>query len=282
MLKRFDLIHLAWIGLILIVALPSPTLHARQVSQPQITTDTIRISIEANNLRFDEILELIEIESGFVFSYNPRRIPIDQKLSYSANNASLMLVLEELSAILNVDFEIVEEQIVVKPLREKKDEEVAQYTLSGFIKDSKTGETMIGATVIIQDMGAGTEARAGTGAVSNPYGFYSVSLPKGSYTLRYSFVGYLPIRTTVELNSNINLNMEMEERLPLLAEVIVKSSKISIIDEVQMGKIDLTPNEVREIPALLGEPDVIKSLQLIPGIKLHSDGSTFFLCPGGR
>ena len=149
------------------------------------------------------------------------------------------------------------------------------YTISGQLSDATNGEDLIGATVVVLEL-------SGTGTVSNEYGFYSLSLPTGNYTIKFQFIGFEPIEKTVELNQNINLNIELGESQSTLNEVVIKAEKENgNVTATEMSVTRVTPKDLEKIPVLFGEKDVIKSLQLTPGIKAAGEGSAGFYVRGG-
>ena len=229
--------------------------------------EDILVSLRFVDARLKTILDSISSESGVAFSYNTRKINTDQEVSYSAENIALKDVMAELGVTTGYDFSFVENHIVIKPGKKS-------HTLSGYVSDSENGEVLIGATVFIEELKTGT--------ITNPYGFYSITLPSNAYTVVLSYIGFESSDHLVDLSTNTKMDIQLTEATPMLPEVIVKGTKPRIIDEIQVGKINLKPREVARLPALMGELDVIKSLQTIPGIMLQADGSTFFSVRGGH
>ncbi|HYH15202.1 MAG TPA: TonB-dependent receptor, partial [Flavisolibacter sp.] len=148
-----------------------------------------------------------------------------------------------------------------------------KVTISGTITSAKTGETLIGASVRVSNSTAGV--------TSNEYGFYSITLSKGSYKLEFSAIGLRAQEQTVELLQNVVLNIALEENASELEAVVVKASGRRSIANPQMGMERLTVAETRTIPMLLGERDVLKTIQLLPGIKTAGEGSSGFFVRGG-
>src|SRR5258708_7544578 len=148
-----------------------------------------------------------------------------------------------------------------------------KYTLSGYVKDSLSEETLIGASVSINN--------AGKGVSSNQYGFYSITLPKGHYSIIVSFAGYRPKQTDIELDSNIIFNFQLLQK-SVLEEVVVSSRRRDAnVKNAQMGKIDLAMAQVKSLPVLLGEVDILKTLQLLPGVRNAGEGNTGLYVRGG-
>lgn len=149
-----------------------------------------------------------------------------------------------------------------------------RYTLSGYLKDKKSGETLIGATVFIKE--------TKQGVVTNPYGFYSITLPKGEYTVAITFVGYNKVEKQVKLTANTILSEELENENVQMEQVVITSTrKDENISRTQMGMAKLDPRKLNTLPVLMGESDIMKSIQLMPGVQTASEGSSGFSVRGG-
>ena len=150
-----------------------------------------------------------------------------------------------------------------------------KFTISGFIKDAKTGENLIGATVIIKEL-------QGKGTGTNAYGFYSITLPAGHYQITGQFIGYTPQIQQINLDKSIKQNFALAEQVNTLNEVVVSGQRRDEnISKTTMGMQKLNTNEIRSIPVLFGENDVLKTIQLLPGIKPAGEGSSGFNVRGG-
>jgi hypothetical protein len=152
-----------------------------------------------------------------------------------------------------------------------------KFTISGTIADSTKGEELINAKITVKGLGQGT--------FCNEYGFYSLTLPKGTYTLIYSTSGYEAKEISVELDRNMVMNhrlISLAEKVHQIAEVKVTAKKEdqNITDPI-MGVERLNPTAVAKIPVLLGEKDIIKSMQLLPGVKSAGEGNAGFYVRGG-
>lgn len=150
-------------------------------------------------------------------------------------------------------------------------------TLSGYIKDSNNGEDLIGATVIV----SGTSG-VGQGAVTNVYGFYSITLPPGSYDVQFRFVGYQTIQRTVDLTENQRIDLELSPEAVQLQELIIKGEPDDInVSGIQMSSNKMDIQTIQRIPTLLGEVDVLKSIQMLPGVSTVGEGASGFNVRGG-
>ncbi len=153
-------------------------------------------------------------------------------------------------------------------------ESKTRFTLSGHIEDETTGEQLIGATVYVKEMQNGT--------VSNVYGFYSLSLEPGDYTFIFSFIGYTKIEKSISLKEDKSLNIKLKPSHETLEEVIIQGkASDKNIKEPEMGSISLDSKKIDQIPALMGEIDIIKAFQLLPGVQATSEGSSGFSVRGG-
>ncbi len=149
-----------------------------------------------------------------------------------------------------------------------------RYTISGHIIDIENGESLIGATLFVPENTVGT--------ISNSYGFYSISLVPGDYTLIFSFIGYQDFEKRISLTDNQVLEVELTPESEELQEVTVMAEKKnSNITNVQMGVEKLQPATVKSIPALMGEVDPVKAIQLLPGVQSTSEGGSGFSVRGG-
>lgn len=147
-------------------------------------------------------------------------------------------------------------------------------TLSGYVRDAGTGEELIGANVAIKESGAGT--------ITNQYGFYSITLDPGFYTVVYSYVGYNTVSRPLNLSEETALNIELTESAQEIEEVTVTAEAAnSNITSLETGSTKLQIKTIRKIPALMGEVDVIKAIQLLPGVQVTSEGSSGFSVRGG-
>lgn len=149
-----------------------------------------------------------------------------------------------------------------------------KYIISGTIKDKHNGELLIGAAVKIEERNIGT--------VTNGYGFYAITAPPGNYSISVNYAGYQTATQNVSLAKNLQLVIELEQSVATLNEVIVSADKKNDnISRPLMGVEKLNLLEINQLPVLLGEKDVLKSIQLLPGIKSAGEGNSGFYVRGG-
>lgn len=150
-----------------------------------------------------------------------------------------------------------------------------KYSLNGTVKDQSSGETLFGATVFVQNSSIGT--------TTNEYGFYSLSLEEGKYTLIISYLGFDDVTQEIEIIQDQNLNIELSESTDQLKEIILETNNFEEINlrKPQMSVSKLNVATIKQMPAVLGEVDIIKSLQLLPGVTNNGEGSSGFNVRGG-
>lgn len=149
-----------------------------------------------------------------------------------------------------------------------------KFTLSGTVRSQRTGETVINASI--------KPVNSTEGISSNEYGFYSITLPAGEYVIEYSAVGFETIAENIRLDQPISKNIALPDEIKNLENVTVSASgKGRTITGTQMGVERLSITEVKTIPMLLGERDILKAIQLLPGIKPAGDGNSGFYVRGG-
>lgn len=149
-----------------------------------------------------------------------------------------------------------------------------KYTISGTISDLKSNETLIGVNIAIPELKTGT--------TTNEYGFYSITIPKGNYTINLSSIGYQSIEESIVLDKNLKLNLKLSGNDEVLDEVvIIDNSKKTNIRKPEMSVNKLSISTIKRMPVVLGEVDVLKSILLLPGVTNAGEGASGFNVRGG-
>ncbi len=150
-----------------------------------------------------------------------------------------------------------------------------KFTLSGHIKDASSGEELIGATIYIKELNSGS--------ATNVYGYYSLTIPKGKYTIRYSYIGFESTTITIDLLNNLVEGIELKVSESTLNEVVIKGeAEDENIRSADMGVVKMDIKEINKIPVLFGEQDIIKTLTLMPGVSGGGEGKGGFYVRGGN
>lgn len=152
-----------------------------------------------------------------------------------------------------------------------------KVTVSGYIRDNATGETLIGAGVVTS---GGNSAKTIVGAVTNEFGFYTLTMPAGEEALTYSYVGYAEQRVDLALTRDTVINVRLVPSSELKASTII-SRKDAGINSTYMGALEIPQTMIESMPVVLGEPDVIKTLQLMPGVQPGMEGFSGIYVRGG-
>ena len=149
-----------------------------------------------------------------------------------------------------------------------------KFTLSGFVSDIDSKETLIGVNIIVPELQIGT--------ITNEYGFYSLTLPKGNHILQINYLGYRTKKENIILNEDITKNFGLKQQSEILDEIILEENIETLnIKSPQMSVNRLAINTIKKIPAVLGEADIIKSITLLPGVTNAGEGASGFNVRGG-
>ncbi|RKR82116.1 outer membrane receptor for ferrienterochelin and colicin [Mucilaginibacter gracilis] len=235
------------------------------------------VTITISNEPLKQALDKITAVSGIKFTYNETVAKSAVKISIHAQDQPLRQLLGNALAPYPFSFTVLDQEVLIKYDAGKTIQRAAtsqsKYTLSGTITNKANGETLIGATI-----------RSGAnGTATNAYGFYSLTLPKGSQELSVSAVGQKTKTITLDLTADQKLDIALEDNTQELQTVTISAPSRGGRDlrGTQMGVEKLSIKEIKDIPVLLGERDVVKTLQLLPGIQSAGEGSGGFYVRGG-
>ncbi|HRX00756.1 MAG TPA: carboxypeptidase-like regulatory domain-containing protein, partial [Cyclobacteriaceae bacterium] len=144
-----------------------------------------------------------------------------------------------------------------------------KYTINGYIKDSSNGEALIGATVYIKEIA--------NGVTTNVYGFYSITLEPGDYTVQFSYVGYSTQLQSISLQRNLELNVDLEIESETLEEIVIEGElEQANVENTEMSTNKLDIRTILKVPTLLGEADIFRSILLLPGVTTVGEGASGF------
>lgn len=150
-----------------------------------------------------------------------------------------------------------------------------EFTLSGYLKDEQTGEELLYANVQVEGSSIGVS--------TNAYGFYSITLPSGKYRILYSYLGYKTQSFEIDLNKNMEKTMFLSSDTKLLEEVVVTAkARDENVSKNEMSVVELDMAQIKKIPVIFGEQDVLKTIQLLPGVKGGGEGGSGFYVRGGN
>jgi outer membrane cobalamin receptor len=238
-----------------------------------------KISIVANEAPLEDIIHEIEEKGDVFFSYSSRAISSQQPISIDIQNKSVRHILKKVFLKNGINYSLVENQIVLKTAGEMISDPLlhadkSHYTISGYMKNKASGEVLIGAHVY--------EKNTYTGTSTNGYGFYSLTLPAGKHDIVFSFLGYATKEISLVLDKDMLINQEMKEAVLNIKEVeIVARAESPFFLDMQISEFRFNQKTLSKLPGITGDMDIIKSLQVVPGIESFGDGSTMFFVRGG-
>lgn len=217
----------------------------------QLSESTPAVTLDMRNVPIQDIFFELEKQTGMFFSFESSLVDDIPKTSLKVKEEPLSYCLKHLFAPLPVVYRVTGQYIILK-------RKPRQYTISGFVRDSASYESLINATV--------QDCTSGKGVVSNSYGFYSITLPAGKVIIRSSYVGYKTHEITLVLEKDTLLDIPLST-ISALQEVVVRGNNpYSEVMNSRMGNIELSSSHIRKVPVLFGEPDLLRCLQHQPGI----------------
>ena len=232
--------------------------------------DEARLTIDHSSILPAELLNEFTKQTGVDFSFNPLLFDQNETLSFTIENASLEESVIQLCAQLYIDYKMIEGQVVLVNLSE---DQLPTYTFSGYLADVASGEDLIQATVYVDD--------GRYGGYTNEFGYFSVPIKRGKHRITFSYVGFEEKEMDVNIKNNIRQNISLKQFSSDLPTVTIKPRVSRVMDKNQLGHINLSSNYLSKLPEFGSESDLIKGLETLPGIKRHSDLSSFYYVRGG-
>ncbi|MDP4253258.1 MAG: TonB-dependent receptor [Bacteroidota bacterium] len=260
----------------MLASLSSSVGHAQRVEE-------VNISIRLIHSSMNEAILEIERLTPFKFLARAEDVEGEQNINLDVKNQSVASILMAILKGRGLEYKQVGINIVIKKDRSRKREAPlpatektsVRFAVSGTVRSSKTGETILGATIRITD--------PPTGTATNEYGFYSLTLPSGGpYRMTVSAVGFKPEVEEFQLNADLVQNIKLDEEVrDLQAYTVTATPGSRSLQSPQMGLEKLSIREANKMPVIFGERDILKTIQLLPGIKPAGDGNSGFYVRGG-
>jgi hypothetical protein len=263
---------------VILLMLLSSQLPIARLSAQSLPFD-IKITGKYNKVPFKDVLNDLTKKTNIRFSYSPKIISENELVTSNFSNKPLNEVLDELFVSRPIKYELIDNYIILKRgvVNEAKTqtETASKFTLCGYVIDNKTGEFLLGAALYVKELDLA--------AIANNYGYFSITIPPGRYTITISFIGYDNIVQELNLVGNMKVDFKLVD-LPLkLEEVIISNlQKEELNFKLYASQSLILPSFVKQQPSLMGESDVIKALEFQPGISFYGDGSTYFNVRGGN
>lgn len=225
-----------------------------------------KISLSLNNQPLSAACELIEKEYGIHFSYSRDVVSMTRRVSVNVKDMPLRRVLDLLFDDSNIQYKRIGDQLVLAF------KHAATRTINGFVEDALTGEKLIGATVYMPHLHTGT--------TTNQYGFFSLTTAKDTGTLHVSYIGYNAGAAQLKDKENRLVNIKLSPS-NTLQEVEVTDNLPKLQEQTQMSKLNLAISQTKTMPRMLGEADVLRTIQAMPGVSGGADGSSGIHVRGG-
>jgi hypothetical protein len=239
-----------------------------------------KISIVFKDTPLETVLSDIESKTGVNFSYSTQIIDPKQKVTVVGRKKRTDDILRLLFSDLNIDYVLVEKQIVLKkkyvlhtetPVKKEKRE---LFTVSGHVRNETDGEALIGAGISVLNTQKGSSA--------NEYGFYSLSLPKGNYVLRYSYIGHEDKDIQIELDTDKSISTQLKTNDTEIEIIIVtENQNAGALEQNNLKSVKINERQLTGNVGFAGEANVVKTIQGIPGINSSGEGSVLFYVRGG-
>ncbi len=240
---------------------------ARMQAQPS----NKQLTLTLENATMKDLAKAIEDSTGYSFIYS-EDVKIKHRINLKVKNKSLVYILDLAFKNEFVSYKFSGSYIILQKGENKKTVS-RKHTISGYVTDGTSFETLIGTNII--------ESHQHQGTTTNPYGFYSITLPEGETELRFSYLGYTTETCQFKLIKDTLININMHENIQLEEVVVVSDKAEAGTIATQMGSIEIPMIQIKKTPSIFGEADVMKAIQLMPGVQAGVDGSAGLYIRGG-
>ncbi|HSI91385.1 MAG TPA: TonB-dependent receptor, partial [Adhaeribacter sp.] len=245
------------------------------------TTGQQAISINPGTITVEKVLQELEQQTQVKFSFSNNAIPLQKKVKLNGTENTVETVLQATFAGTDITWLYRTDQILLYRKSEAPAGASAsggrkagtKATISGYVRESGSREALIGVTVFAPHLKAGI--------TTNTYGFYSLTLPADSITLQFSYIGYKPQTRKLLLDRDHILNVELTPDASLQEVVIVAEERPRSTQTTQTSQVQVPVAHVKDMPAIFGEKDVLKTVQLLPGVQKGNEGASGLYVRGG-
>lgn len=246
----------------------------------QIGNDDItkkKVSLQISNGTVQEVINILERKYQLEFLYNPQDIK-DKVIAVDEDNISVPSLLNKLFEPVELKYKIADDQVIIYSLKDwqaaQKKNQVIRHTISGYVRDLETTETLIGVNIL--------DKKTGSGTTTNEYGFFSITLPEGDVSIVFSYIGYEAIQKDLTNAGDISMSVDLSYESKLEEIVITAVDGMEDIQyQTQMSQFILPVEQLKSVPVILGEQDLMKSMQLLPGVKSGVEGTSGIYVRGG-
>ena len=256
--------HHTGILLLVCVVLLSNPLHAQ--------TKETRLSLSFHNATLEDFVRQLEKTTGFSFIYG-EDVKLTRRITLEAKSQTIGKILQRAFENEPVKFEISGKHILLYKRSVPQKAVSRKFTISGYVTDGASSETLIGANIL--------ESRRSTGTATNPFGFYTLTLSEGAVELIFSYLGYDTQHSNFELTKDTVLNIHLASNNRLAEVVVLSDRQEAGLQSTAMGAHNIPMAQIKHTPAILGEADLLKTIQLMPGVQAGMEGFSGMYVRGG-
>lgn len=248
------------------------TICAQSSDKANLQNHDPRYSININKASLSEFVKKVERVTDYSFIYSEEVEKQWTVITINELDVSIQKLLEQVFLKQAIGYEVIGGHILLS-LKKEANQSVPKFTISGYLTDERSSETLLGATVF--------EHKKRKGATTNSFGFYSITLPQGEVEMSYSYIGYEMKKMEFFLSKDTIINIRLNSNTEL-AEVVVLSTKNEVgINSPTMGTHEISNTQIQRTPVLLGEADILKTIQLSPGVQAGIEGLSGLYVRGG-
>lgn len=231
-----------------------------------------RFSIKLQNATLEEFVKQVEQKTGYSFIYG-EEVRLNGRITLAVRDLTINEILRKAFENQPIGFEISGKHILLNKRPVPQKTVSRRFTISGYVTDGASSETLIGANIL--------ESRRSTGTATNPFGFYSLTLPEGETELVFSYLGYESRHSRFELTKDTLLNVRLDSNNQLAEVVVLSDKREAGIESTAMGAHEIPMTQIRHTPSILGEADLLKTIQLMPGVQAGMEGFAGMYVRGG-
>lgn len=232
----------------------------------------VRLSMNFRNVTLENVIKQLENATGFSFIYG-EEVKLNRRITLEVEKLTIQEVLQRVFEKESIKFEISGKHILLYKRHTPQKPASRKFTISGYVTDGASSETLIGANIL--------ESRRSTGTATNPFGFYTLTLPEGDAELTFSYLGYETLQSRFELDRDTLLNICLNSNNQLEEVVILSDKREAGIESTTMGANEIPMAQIRNTPSILGEADLLKTIQLMPGVQAGMEGFSGMYVRGG-
>ena len=231
-----------------------------------------RFSIKLQNATLEEFVKQVEQKTGYSFIYG-EEVHLNGRITLAVRDLTINEILRKAFENQPRGFEVSGKHILLNKRPVPQKTVSRRFTISGYVTDGVSSETLIGANIL--------DSRQRVGTATNPFGFYTLTLPEGDADLSFSYLGYETWHSSFPLNKDTVLNVRLDSNNELAEVIVLSDKKEAGIQSTAMGAHEIPMAQIQHTPAVLGEADILKTIQLMPGVQAGTEGFSGLYVRGG-